>query len=326
MKKTNKILQQIRDNFQGKEGFLPSYRQIIMIMLPQISPQAQEKWPLDFADCGYQTVYKKIERSILYRMPQDYDLEGIQLQTEVYNQQERYFLDQSYYLDDGQIIIHLNNLYRMQGHAKSNFATTVTKKLQDFIDAQDLKREDRKSYPSHVLLEATSNNDQSGIASSGGYIWANQGFDFSSAEECQKVREHFQSFLRRQGINFEDKDLSYLKKPVHFAAFDSGNLVKDKFGRLTRIGKAFLLIHEEWQGKLESFNTKREEKRFAKIYNQNPGRRSYAKAFKALSSGYKAMVNKYKVRTQQKQNRIQKMAAFALGKFRHLVDKFLQTL
>lgn len=289
----NFFRQHILANLDDKCRIKASASKFMGEVLDTLSEDALKNWPFDFADEGYSTTYLKIEKNTV-RRDIGFNSEALSLTMEVSNQDESFQMMRTMYLDDDQIFIHLDNIHRTKGSGMTNFAYTMVKKLKAFIEAQDKKRNDRSRFPSEIRLEATSNNDKSGIANVGGYVWALQGFDFASLEELLYLRKHFQSFARKHGVEIEDKDLRYFTKPAHFASFHNGKYIEDKFGQPAHLGKAFLLIHEEWQGRMVSFSGNNEEQRFADAYNRRPRKPEYRlKAFKTLNSRYKNMVRKY---------------------------------
>lgn len=311
------ILANLADGYKPK----PSALKYLENTLGSLNEEARQNWPFDFSEDGYLTTYLKVEKSSV-RRDIGFNSDAISLTMEISNKNESFQMMRTIYLDDDQLFIHLDNIHRTKGRGMTNFAYTMVKKLKTFIEAQDKKRSDRSRFPSEIRLEATSNNDKSGIASVGGYVWALHGFDFASLEEVLYLRKHFQSFARKHGVEIEDKDLRYFTKPAHFASFHSGKYIKDKFGQQAHLGKAFLLIHEEWQGRMVSFSGNNEEQRFADVYNQRPRKPGYRlKAFKTLNSRYKNMVKKYYERHQSE--RIKSLQIPLVEKYYQLIrNKF----
>lgn len=309
----NHILENLAEGFSVK----PARIKYVEEVLSPLSEEACKNWIFDFSKEGYKTKYLSIEKGTIRRAG-GLSCDAISFTAEVGNEQEAFKIARTVYMDDEQVFIHLDNIHRTRGNGKTNFAWKSVKKLKTFINAQDKKRPDKNFLPSEIILEATSNNDKSGIASVGGYVWAVNGFDFASAEELMYVRKHFQCFARSKGVEIENEDLKYFTKPAHFASFHCGKLIKDKFGRSVHLGKAFLLIHEEWKGKMISYSGKNEEQRFAETYNQQPRSQSYRfNAFKVLNSKYKSMVKKYYDRYQ---------ATRILGSSMSVVEKYYQLL
>lgn len=314
---TQTISEQISSHLNEGYKPKPSALKAVEETLSGLSEEARNNWLFDFSKEGYTTKYLKIEKGAV-RREVGFCSDSVSFTVEVRNEQETFEMIRTLYMDDDQLFVHLDNLHRTKGSGKTNFAYKMVKKLQAFIQAQDKKRPDRNKFPSEILLEATSNNDRSGIASVGGYVWALHGFDFASQEELAYIRKHFQCFARQQGIEINNKDLKCFTKPAHFASFHCGKYVKDKFGQTVHLGKAFLLIHEEWKGRMTSNNAKSEEQRYADAYNQMPRPQEYRfNAFKTLNSNYKNMMKKYYDRHQ---------AARILGSQMSVVEKYYQLI
>ena len=257
----------------------------------ELSSEAVEHWP--FRVEGYRTVYTGIQK-IPYNEDPANPFYGVRLEAELSDSREKLKMTASFFMTDDQVSIHWDNLYRMEGKGHSRVAVRLLNNLREFIRAQDRQRKDRKTFPSEILLEATSNNDRSGIAGCGGYIWAGQGFDFADAETRKRLWNHFVSFSGRHGVVIKPEDYKFFTKPVHFFSFNCGVRIKDKFGASSYLGKAFLLAHEQWDGRIASTSLGSEESRYASVFNaeQNRGKRLPA-ALKKLNAGYRKMLQRY---------------------------------
>lgn len=274
-------------------------------LLEDLAPQALEVWPFDFSADGYTTTYQKLETG--YNQGEDFagDIstliagqKRLTIAAEIANQDQKMFFRASLSMCDEQVTVKLENLYRLEGNSRSNFGNLMIKNFTRFIEAQDQSRPKReaKSLPSELLVSATSNSDKSNIASCGGYVWAIQGFDFADNQELEAVRQHFKSFAASHKVEMTDIALACFTKPCHFAFFDCGIRVEDKYGLPATLGKAFMLIHENWNGRLTPPREQKEERCFAAVYNDRSDTDYRKKAFQKLNPAYRRICRFYQKR------------------------------
>lgn len=256
-------------------------------------PPAKDAWPFDFSKEGYITSYQSTD----FDIKQAGLVKYLVLEMKAKKEQDEYFIKAKIMMDCEKVAINLENLYRSQGSKANNFGNIYMGKLKAFIDAQD-KARGKNFDASELLFEAASRNDKSGVAVCGGYVWANQGGDFLDKEELEDARVHFKSFAAQNGVEISDKDLSIFTKPCHFAAFNCGVRVKNKLGKDSSLGKAFLYLHS-WQGHVVASpykSEKPEEQRYAEAYNNPnftlPCRKRMA--LLQLSASYRKMLKKYR--------------------------------
>lgn len=254
-------------------------------------PQARKKWPFDFRSHGYHT---QIERADI-RPDSVTCLPALILQMVVSNAVEEFQLKSKVMMEFDRICLRIENVYRSKGWQSTNFGSLLLDKLQGFIEAED-KARGKNFAPSEICIEASSQMEDPDILICGGYVWANHGFDFSDRAELEQARSAFKAFAAKQNVKIADKDLELFTKPCHFASFDCGVSVKNKFGKPTYLGKAFLLEYT-WNGRLLSTpfkEEKAEEKRYAEAYNGavNCGSKRRL-ALQTLSSHFRNMAKRY---------------------------------
>lgn len=144
-----------------------------------------------------------------------------------------------------------------------------------------------KNEHSEIFVQARS-APKGKIPVYGGYIWANQGFDFRDKSDLPRFRDRFKSFLSAHGVEITDKDLKRFTKPCHFAAFGCGIQVADDNGNGVHLGKAFML-EQTWFGRWSTENPRAEEKRYAEAYNREgiPHASRRRQAVAVLNENYK---------------------------------------
>ena len=280
-----------------------------------LNEETKQKWPFDFSKEGYQTTYQQA----VFLPPRDClrdPGEGIKISAVIRSSQESFFMERGFYLYDDQLTIELKHLYRVGFGNPNNFAYKAVCKFKDFIDAYDASRPDGKTDPSKLELEAVSNADKSNIAALGGYVWANMGFEFKDKNECYVLQQRFKAFAKHHSIDICQADLKYFTQPCHFAAFDCGIKVTDKFGHSSSLGKAFMLF-ESWKGVIYSGDKKGEAALYAEKYN-NPKTRLQSQ--KVFNSGYRSVVNKYTKRYSN--NKANKIICFGHQMLRKLSSRF----
>lgn len=281
----------ISDNAVDKKSI--SSPEFINEFFEDLLPPAKEAWAFDFSKEGYDVAYASAD----FKFEQCGMLKCFETVIDVCSDKEKFIMQTSMSLDCEVIQLTLDSIYRVKGNNGNNFGNTVLSKFKKFIAAQD-KARGKNSESSKILIHAASDKDKNGVDVYGGYIWANQGFDFRSKEELEYTRKHFKSFAAQNGVEISDKDLSLFTKPCHFAAFNCGVRVKNKLGKDSSLGKAFLYLHS-WQGHMVASpykSEKPEEQRYAEAYNNPdftlPCRKRMA--LLQLSAPYRKMLKKYR--------------------------------
>lgn len=256
-------------------------------------PSAKEAWPFDFSKEGYDVSYTSAD----FKFEQCGMLKCFETVVEVFNDKEKFIMQTVMSLDCEVIQLTLDSIYRAKGIQNNNFGNVVLSKFKKVIDAQD-KARGKNPEPSKILIHAASDKDKNGVDVYGGYIWANQGFNFANASELEYARTNFKSFAVANGVEISANDLKLFTKPCHFAAFNCGVRVKNKLGKDSSLGKAFLYLHS-WHGHMVASprkSEKPEEQRYAEAYNNPnfslPCRKRMA--LLQLSGSYRKMLKKYR--------------------------------
>lgn len=191
---------------------------------------------------------------------------------------------------DGTMRVEISSILQTSGKRGSKFVFDFIQRHREFLKAFDKSQGDYgRSEPAEIRLNAHSGMLDS-HQTSGGYIWAIQGFDFADSNELEQTQQAFKKFATRQGVIISERDLNLFRKPCHFAAFQCGVKVNGK-----HLGKAFLLQHS-WYGKMSvpQNGSDSEEYRYAVAYNQFHGSENYAqKAAKELNRPYLRMMERY---------------------------------
>lgn len=286
-----------------------------------VSDDVQKLWPLDLSDMGYKTRYEQAQIS----SEQMGFVQNIILEATVFNAQESYLLKLKMTFDDSKIKIAHESLLQQKGKRGNNFANSIIKQCQKFLTSYDKSRKlQKQDEASEIVLQAHSSL-KSTPTLLGGYLWANQGFDFASQSELSSMRKIFKRFLEEKNISITDKDLSKFTKPCHFAAFGCGVQAQDNKGNNVHLGKAFML-EQSWMAQWKTSHPQAEEKRYASAYNQKgilPTSRR-RKAVLRLSKAYQNMLRKYYNQYASKSSKISTIAAYkrlALKQIKQLIEK-----
>ena len=195
--------------------------------------------------------------------------------------------------DDKMVFVH-DSLRREKGAAGANFAHLLMARTRDFLQAYDqIRKICYKNEHSEIFVQARS-APKGKIPVYGGYIWANQGFDFRDKSDLPRFRDRFRSFLSAHGVKITDKDLKRFTRPCHFAAFGCGIQVADDNGNGVHLGKAFML-EQTWFGRWSTENPRAEEKRYAEAYNREgiPHASRRRQAVAVLNENYKNILRKF---------------------------------
>ena len=269
-----------------------SSREEIDTFFKNLPPQTVAKWPLNLKNIGFKTKYLS---AIV--IPETWKSEAyFLLQAEVYNHKQKAIIEQSFqFTDNGNLVIDICSVHKEQSEAypqKMKIARYLSESNFQFLSAYDKKIKPNK--PSYIQIHASSELTKQNIRTYGGYVWANNGFDFANPQELKMTREAFKGFLRRYKIQISDKNLQLFTKPCHFAAYSCGFLINVN-GRLHHIGKAFLFQHS-WRGIMKTSSANSTERKYAHAYYTEPlpalRRKS---AFRTLSKKYRHFIrNNYK--------------------------------
>ncbi len=182
------------------------------------------------------------------------------------------------------------SVIKKSGVSGSSFLYELVRRHMDFIKAFDASREMSNILPPSRLKLNAYSGKVGDVMTSGGYVWAVQGFDFETDYERDLARREFKFYAATHGICIKDKDLKLFTKPCHFAAFQCGKKVQGK-----HLGKAFLLRHS-WKGKMQvpAGGREPEEYRYARAYNENRGRKDNLQiAAMVLNPKYLRMMKRY---------------------------------
>ena len=231
-----------------------------------IPSDAAKSWPFDFSKYGLETRYL----SALVT-PETWKNEAsCVVSAEVYNNKNKAIIQQTFRIGmNDNLIINLDSVYADGSKTYPqgmHIARRISENNLNFMVRYDKKV--KPSKPSFLRLRASSEMTAQNIKTCGGYVWANNGFDFSSKEELITARLAFKKFLFRYHINISDKKLKLFTKPCHFSAYSSGVFVSLN-GKKYRMGKAFMLQHS-WQGVMKSSSPGSVENNFATAYYSEP--------------------------------------------------------
>lgn len=268
--------------------------------------EAIENWPLDMNDRGFVTEYISAKISNNSWKEDDFLI----IQAKISNAEHSAIIEQEFrYGAYDNLIIKMNSLYKSAGSSplkEMKIARLITQKNLAFLRSYD--KEVKPSKSSAITVFASSEMTKQNIRTRGGYVWANNGFEFEDKAELAGIRKAFQSFLSGYGITISDNTLQMFTKPCHFAAYHCGKHIEIE-GKKCPLGKAFLL-RQSWNGiqKASSHNTV--EQKYADAYYEThlPASRR-KKALQVLSKKYRSLIDQ-----SRKKNLIQ----CAVDKFRSM--------
>lgn len=250
----------------------------------------QERWPFDLSDKGYRTFY---EQALVVSEQLGF-VSKLHLRARITKGEETYAVSRKIYFEDDKMVFFHDSLRREKGVAGTSFAHLLMTRTRDFLQTYDQTRKIRcKNEHSEIFVQARS-APKGKIPVYGGYIWANQGFDFYYENDLSYFRGKFKSFLFAHGVEITDKDLKRFTKPCHFAAFGCGIQVADDNGNGVHLGKAFML-KQTWFGHWSTENPRAEEKRYAEAYNREgiPHALRRRAAVAVLNENYKNILRKF---------------------------------
>ena len=272
-----------------------------------VPQDVQKLWPFDFSEEGYRTNY---ERAVV--VPEQLGfVNKLHLKAQISNDKDSYAVCRQIYFEDNKLVFVHDSLLREKGEGGVNFANLLMSKTWRFLQAYDQTRQiNYKNEYSEIFVQARSVPDGK-IPIYGGYIWANQGFDFRDKSNLPRFRDRFRDFLATYGVNIEQEDLRKFTKPCHFAAFGCGVQAEDKDGNGIHLGKAFML-EQTWFGHWSTAKPDAEEKLYAKAYNRTdilPSSRR-RRAVAMLNEKYRNILRKYYKRYASKGRSVSKIKAY----------------
>ena len=231
-----------------------------------VSADTLKSWPFDFSASGLKTTYLSAQIT-----PETWRDDPTCIVTaEITGGKGKAIIKQIFRFGlEGNLIIDIDSVKTDKNGAYPQgmrIAHHLSENNLNFIAAYDKKRKSKK--PSFLRVNASSGMTKQHVKTCGGYVWANNGFDFSNKNELSMARLAFKKFLYRYNIEISDKKLKLFTKPCHFAAYSSGIFVPVN-GKKYRMGKAFLLQFS-WQGVLKSSSQKSPEQRYADAYYSEP--------------------------------------------------------
>lgn len=313
-----KISEHIYNNAPcGKQSNFADFQSLeeVFSSIPQ---DVQKLWPLDLSDKGYKTRYEQAQIG----SEQLGFVQNVLLKAKVFNDQESYLLKFKLSFLDDKLVFDYDSILQKKGSG-NNFANAIMHRSQEFLTGYDNTRSQlSKGDFSEINFQASSTTQSVPILS-GGYVWANQGFDFKSKSDLLEMRKSFKAFTHQYGVEISDKDICRFNKPCHFAAFGCGVQGQDSQGRKVHLGKAFML-KKSWMASWKTSQPQAEEKRYAAAYNQrgivSSSRRR--KAVLKLSKAYQSLLRKYYEHYAPKQTKISKFEAYkrlAVKRFKQLI-------
>lgn len=257
-----------------------------------LTSQAINKWPFNFEKEGLTTKYLVAKVS-----PETWkENASFLIQAEISKDKQKAIIEQSFqFTDDGNLIIDLHSVHRAESEAypqRMRIARHLSEHNFHFLVTYDKTVKPRKF--SYMRIHASSELTKQNIRTCGGYVWANNGFDFETPQELEITRRAFKSFLQHYKISISDNNLQLFTKPCHFAAYSCGFLINFD-GKLYHMGKAFLLQHS-WRGIQKTSSINNTERKYAAAYYTEPLPALRRKrAFNTLSKKYRHFLrNNYK--------------------------------
>ena len=228
--------------------------------------QAIKKWPFDFKPQGLKTKYLSAKV-----FPETWKQDAyFQIQAEVFDGSHRAIIEQKFHFqNDDNLVIDICSVHRSSSDAypqKMKIAHILSDNNFNFLQAYD--KYNKPKNASFMRIYASSELTKQNIQTCGGYVWANNGFDFQSPQELNRTRYALSSFLKHHNISITDKNLKLFTKPCHFAAYTCGLLINYQ-GHYYHAGKAFLLQHS-WLGIQKTTSANNEEHRYAHAYYNEP--------------------------------------------------------
>ena len=231
-----------------------------------LSPQTIKKWPLDFEQAGFKTKYLSVKVH-----PETWkDDAYCDVQAEVYDSKRSAVVEQQFkFGDNGNLVIQLESVHTLESDAypqRMRIARLWSENNFKFLLAHDKANKPKES--SYMTIHASSELTKQNIRTCGGYVWANNGFDFKNQQELNATRRAFRDYMKRFNVLLSDKNLQLFTKPCHFAAYGCGLLININ-GRFYHAGKAFLLQHS-WFGIQKTTDKNSVERRYAHCYYNEP--------------------------------------------------------
>ena len=261
---------------------------------------AIENWPLNLEDKGFITEYISAKISNNSWKEDDF----LVVQAKISNNKYSAILEQEFrYGAYDNLIIKVNSLHKPKKNnspREMRIARIITQKNLNFLRHYDEKI--KPLHPSKIVIFASSEMTKQKIHTCGGYVWANNGFEFEDKTELAGIRRAFRHFVSRYGIKISDSTLKLFTKPCHFAAYHNGKYVEVN-GQQYHIGKAFLL-QQSWNGVQKASSQHNVEQKYADAYHNEPlPALRHKKALQTLSKKYQSFIEQ-----SHKKNVLQKIA------------------
>lgn len=268
----------------GKENKFSSAEEINTFFAKLPKP-AIKAWPLNLEEQGLKVNYLSAHLSN-NNWKED---EFLIVQAELINQNNQHAtIEQEFRFGaNDQLIVNMVSLYNQDTGLYPRgmrIARIITEQNFKFISAYDKKI--KPVSPSYLSVFASSERIKQKIRTCGGYVWANNGFDFQDKSELDGIRGLFKKFLAQYGVTISDKNLKLFTKPCHFAAYGCG-IMADINGKKYYLGKAFLL-NISWSGIQKTSARNSVERKYATAYyNENISALRRKTAIKTLGKNYR---------------------------------------
>lgn len=246
--------------FADKKSF--SSAKEINAFFARLPEKVLRLWPLNMEDVGLRTKYLSAKV-----FPETWKEEAyFTVQAEISDGSHHALLEQKFQFGaDNNLIIDICSLKSSDSEAypqKMRLARRLSVRNFKFLAAYDKERHPAK--PSFISIYASSGKIKQNVLTCGGYVWANNGFDFKNEKELTSARAAFKNYLKKYKLNISDNSLKLFKKPCHFAAYGCGVLVNVN-GKLYHMGKAFLMQYS-WYGIQKTSSKSSVERQYADAY------------------------------------------------------------
>lgn len=227
-----------------------------------VPAKTRDAWPFDLQKDGYDVHYLGCMIDGSWK-----EAPSCTLTVEVGKDKQKALIEQKFAfgLNDN-LIINIESVNKPESGDYPqglSIAQLLSRKNFEFIKQYD--KAVKPTTPSCVEIYASSEMTKQDVQTCGGYVWANNGFEFKDKEWLKMTRAAFKAFAAQHGVNLSDKSLKLFSSPCHFAAYGCG-IMTEVNGRRYRLGKAFLLQHS-WQGILSTSGEHGIAQKFARAYN-----------------------------------------------------------
>ena len=252
----------------------------------QVPAKARDAWPFDLQKDGYDVHYLGCMIDGGWK-----EAPRCTLTVEVGKDQQKALIEQKFAfgLNDN-LIINIESVNKPEsGDYPQGLSITQLLSRKNFAFIKQYDKIVKPVKPSCVEIYASSEMTKQGVQTCGGYVWANNGFEFKDKEWLKMTRAAFKQFTAQYGVTLSDRDLKNFTSPCHFAAYGCG-VMAEVDGRKYRLGKAFLLQHS-WRGILSTAQEHGTAQKFANAYNsERLPLLKRKKGFAVLSLKYQALV------------------------------------